>query len=512
MLTSMLLSALAPAAAELRLVRVAEYVAGSGHGAEIVSVQAGTARAVLLDADDGEVDLLDLAEPTAPKRTARHALALQPGEQATSIAFHPREDWFLVAVQGSGVWTTGRVEARDARTGARLGSYPCGVGPDSVVFDATGRRAAVACEGEGYQFDAATRTFHSPAGSISVLDFAAGLAQATSTTLTLPGFDGVPGVVVESDGRFLERSVDWNGNGRIDAQADFDLDGHVGEKPDLGTGDSPADEWVLVGTYEGRPVRARERDGETFELPLAGAPASAVEPECLSFSPDGTRVFAALQEVNAWAVVDVGRSLLVARQGFGLARHAADLRKDGKVAFVDELVALREPDGVALTPDGRFLVTADEGDSGPKASRVRAPGRAGGGRTLSVFDAATGAWIGDTGDQIDLVAHAAGLYPDERSDNKGSEPEMLVVFDHAGRAYAAVGLERAGGVALVDLGDPARPRVLGVSACGADAAASRGCQPEGLAVHRRTNGELYVLAANEGTGTLTVFALRADGQ
>ncbi|MCC6408199.1 MAG: hypothetical protein IT453_13635 [Planctomycetes bacterium] len=483
-------------APDFTLQRVAEYDGGVEKGAEIVSVQSSTSRAVLLNADSGTVDVLDLADPAAPKRIARHALELAPGEKTTSVAFHPREDWFVVAVQGVGVWSAGRVDVRDAKSGAKIASFACGVGPDSVVFDASGRFAALACEGEGYDFDPKTRTFRSPPGSVTWLDFADGPKAAKARTLTLPGFDDVPGVCAKSDARRIEREVDWNGNGKIDEHLDFDGDGSVTRNSET------------LGTYEGWEVRAEEEDGEVFSLPLFGAPASAVEPECLAFSPDASRLYVTLQEVNACAVIDVATGELVARFGVGVARHVADTKKDGQVDFATELVALREPDGIALTPDGRFFVTGDEGDTAPKVTKVVAPGRPCGGRTLAVFDASSGALVGDTANQLDAAAAAAGLYPDDRSEHKGSEPEMVLAFAHAGRSFAVVGLERAGGLALVDLAEPAQPKVLGVAACGADAKASKRCEPEGLALHRRENGELYVLSANEGSGTLTVFALR----
>ena len=59
-----------------------------------------------------------------------------------------------------------------------------------------------------------------------------------------------------------------------------------------------------------------------------------------------------------------------------------------------------------------------------------------------MFDAATGALVGDTGGQIDAAADAVGCYPDGRSDSKGTEPENLVVFAAGGTVWAAAGLEQ----------------------------------------------------------------------
>jgi hypothetical protein len=49
---------------------------------------------------------------------------------------------------------------------------------------------------------------------------------------------------------------------------------------------------------------------------------------------------------------------------------------------------------------------------------------------------------------------------DDRSDNKGPEPEGVAVGNVAGRTYAFVGLERQGGVMVYDVTDPAAPQFV----------------------------------------------------
>jgi hypothetical protein len=189
--------------------------------------------------------------------------------------------------------------------------------------------------------------------------------------------------------------------------------------------------------------------------------------------------------------------------------HAADVTEDGEVRFDSTLTAAREPDGVAVTPDGRYLLTADEGDTEPKVSKVE-PGRpAGGGRTLSVVDLATREVIGDTQDQLDRACADAGIYPDDRSDNKGCEPEMVAVLEVQGRSFAVVSLERADGLALVDLADPRAPRVVGVAPIGPGGPHA----PEGIAVFGdRRSGEHFVYTANEESGMLGVARVGATAR
>ena len=442
----------APAAPRIELAGL--YDSGLGEATEIVSVQPATLRAVLASSARGSVDVLDLRLPSRPRRLARHQLELARGEALTSVALHPREPYYLAAVQAADCFAPGRVELRALADGALLARLPAGVGPDSVCVSPDGRTAALACEGEAFAFDQASGAHVSPPGSVTLVDLAGGPGEARARQVPLPPLEGVEGAVLPGHRRALEREV----------------------------------------------------AEETVRIPLdSGAPA-LLEPECAAFSADGAALFVTLQESNALAVVDVASATVRGLHGLGTTTHAADLDQDGEVRFDGELTALREPDGIALVPGGALLVTADEGDTDPKASKVPAGLPAGGGRTLSVLDARTLRVLGDTGDQLDRACAAAGLYPDERSDAKGSEPEMVVAFELAGRPYAAVGLERAGALALVDLADPARPRVVSLAACRSDAELAADAAPEGLAWLREPlSGEVYVLAANEGDGTLSVF-------
>ena len=113
--------------------------------------------------------------------------------------------------------------------------------------------------------------------------------------------------------------------------------------------------------------------------------------------------------------------------------------------------------------------------------------------------------LGDTGNQIDYLANEAGVYPDGRSDSKGSEPENLVTFRFDGIQYAAVGLERADAVALVSLANPRKPIVVDVAPVngGVDLG---DFAPEGIG-YLRSNGSLFVYAANEGSGVVSVLEM-----
>ena len=444
-----------------RMKHIATYVMKPGAAAEIVSVQQHSARALLTDAVARTVDVIDLSDPTAPKRMARHTLLATDGEELTSVAFHPTEDWFLAVLRAADPRAPGRLLAVGATDGALLGSYAVGPEPDAVAIAPDGKTAVVANEAETYWRDPASGALDSLRGGCSIADLTKGPERITLVTFTLKDQTQTPGFTKAAHGRSLERPIDLNGDGTI------------------------------------------EGDDELKALvPLDSQHPMHLEPEYVAYAPNSRRAYVTLQENNGVVVVDVVKRRVIAAWGLGTTTHVADTQDDGQVRFDRRITALREPDGIALTPSGRFFVTADEGDTEPKASKSTGTTLVGGGRTLSVFDALTGRFLGDTGNQLDLAADMLRTYDDERSDNKGSEPENVVTFHAGGVTYAVVGLERAKALALVSLADPTKPRVIGAYRLG-----NRSIAPEGLAVLRREDA-IYVLSANEISGDMTVFRFR----
>ena len=83
---------------------------------------------------------------------------------------------------------------------------------------------------------------------------------------------------------------------------------------------------------------------------------------------------------------------------------------------------------------------------------------------------ADGQLVSTTGDELERVTagavpaffnsdHGASSF-DNRSDDKGPEPEGVTLGKVGGRTYAFVGLERIGGVVVYDITDPARPQFV----------------------------------------------------
>ena len=446
----LLLAAAAAVAAEPRLRLAATWESGSGPGDEHLGYQASTRRLAVGNGRLGRIRVLSLADPAAPALVADLDLALPEGRSLNGVAFHPGKNLIAAAVAVSGD-APGEIRLLDADSGAVRARYPAGIGPDGVKFSPDGRWLAVPNEAEDYR-RAAGGGYASAPGSVTLVDLGAGPERGRAVQVALPPLPMGHGLTVESDQRLLEREV----------------------------------------------------DGREAAIPFDSGDPAHLEPESAAFAPDGATVYVSLQENNGIAVIDVASGSLSGVYALGTVEHAADLEDDGEVDFSETLTAFREPDQIAATPDGRRLVTADEGGTGPKASES-GRGPAGGGRTVSVLDAATGAVLGDTGNQLDEAAAAAGVYPDGRSDNKGSEPEGLAVFAAGDGVWAAVGLERAEAVALIDLADPRAPRVRAVQSLRRAGEGGR-LAPEDLA-YIRQDGAHYVATANEKSGTVSIVAI-----
>jgi len=449
MLATLLICAAALSGEDPRLTRVATLGTG-GPAAEILALQEATRTGVLTHAESGVVEVLDFSDPEAPASRGLFALDVQPGEELTSVALHPEYPWFLACIEGAGRHERGRVQVHSLEDGRLLRSLTAGFGPDCISISGDGRHALVANEGEEALREEG-RVLSQP-GSLSWLALSEDPAKIRSRSIPLVA-GRVEGAVEPSDGRFLEREVG------------------------------------------GRAVR----------LLLDGKSSHLLEPEVVAFDPEGKLALCTLQENNLVCVVDVAGARVVRYIGLGKTRHAADLTEDGEYRPDETLVALREPDGIAVLPGGAHFVTADEGDTEPNAGKTPRGLPAGGGRTVSVFSIATGKCVGDTENQLDDWAAKEGIYPDHRSANKGSEPEMITAFSLDGRAYAAVSLERAGAVALIDLSDPTSPRVVSLCAVGEDPHSSA---PEGI-VHLfdAERKKHYLFTANEADGTLSILRI-----
>jgi len=109
---------------------------------------------------------------------------------------------------------------------------------------------------------------------------------------------------------------------------------------------------------------------------------------------------------------------------------------------------------------------------------------------------------------------------DNRSDDKGPEPEGVVIAELYSKTYAFIGLERIGGVMVYDITTPKNPKFVQYVnnrdfTGDAEAGTADDLGPEGLTVitpEDSPNGEALLVVGNEVSGTVTIYQIAGPGK
>jgi hypothetical protein len=508
-----------PPAKTLELSVLGSYASGlfDEGGAEITSYDPATRRAFVVNAGDGTVDVLSLSDPSQPTPVLQLAVAADiaaalPGAAAgaaNSVAV--KNGILAVAVENDDEQANGWVAFYSTTDlGAGLtGLVEVGALPDMVTFDGSGQYVLTANEGEPNSYGQPDSV--DPKGSVSVINIAGGVAGATAMTAGFEAWDG-------QEDALRAQGIRIYGPG---ASASQDL-----------------------------------------------------EPEYITTA--GTTAWVTLQENNAVAVVDIPSATVQAIVPLGYKDHslpgngldASD--RDGAINIRpwNNVLGMYQPDSIASYQyRGRtFLVTANEGDARDydgfaEEARARSAGttvadtddneKLGrltvttsppggdldnlyvlGGRSISIWSAA-GELVWDSGDTLERVTAAA--YPDDfnatnddndsfdnRSDNKGPEPEGVAIGKVEGRTYAFVGLERIGGIVAYDITNPYAPVYMAylnnrnfdpTVDCSDLSTGDAPCGdlgPEGVRFVSKEDsptGEALLIVGNEISGTTTIYQI-----
>lgn len=518
--------------APLTLAPLGTYETGvfDASAAEIVVFHAGTQRLLVVNAESGEVDVLDASDPSVPTKVGTIDVAgvqdalgdtIPDGSSVNSVDVRA-DGLVVVAVEHATKTERGWVAFLDAATLDVLGAVRVGAQPDRVVVAPDGAWAVTADEAEpadDYSTD--------PAGSVSVVALPSGVATPAQEAVRTAGFEA------------------------------FDAPGAL-----------PDGVRVFGPTGPGAP---------------ALLPSLNLEPEYVTVV--GGTAYVTLQEANAIATVDLVSATVTTVRALGTQDHAVvpldPSDRDGGFAprTYAGLRGLYQPDAIAsYEADGvTYLVTANEGDArewgdydeparvkdlgddglapvcGPladltgdadlgrltvsTASGLDASGtcyatlHAFGSRSFSIWTT-DGTQVWDSGSSFEEITAAAA--PDfvnsnhgasnleGRSDDKGPEPEAVTIGAVGGRTYAFVGFERVGGVAVYDVTDPraatfvsyVNNRDLAVSVeDGGDLAAAGDLGPESVAFVPAADsptGEPMLAVGNEVSGTTTLYAVETD--
>jgi hypothetical protein len=467
--------------------------------AEIVSYDPKTQRVFVINADEKTVDVLDISDPTDPTEVFRIDVSMDVvGDVGGINSVAVSKGLVGVAVENDNAQANGWGAFYDT-DGNFLGQVDAGALPDAITFTPNGKYALIANEGEpsdDYLVD--------PEGSITVVDLRRGVARARVRQATFDAFNGLPlpdglraprpfGATLAQDlePEYIATSHDsktaWvslqenNGVAVVDIRS-----ATVTNLIGLGSKDHSVEGAGLDASNEDGPL---DGDGEpTGRINIATWPVNGL------FMPDS--IFAYRSRGKSYLVtanegdgreyiydIEEGNpddeALCEMRIAMAGGFNAGEVDDDECIVYLDEIrikdLALDSaafPDASDLQEDenlGRLKAVGTEGDDDMDGEWEQLFSY--GARSITIWDADTGALVYDTGDEIEQVT--AAFLPDDfnstndenqsfddRSDDKGPEPETAVVGKAFGRQYAFVGLERVGGIMVFDVTVPEETRYV----------------------------------------------------
>lgn len=443
------------AAAPPAFAPIGTYATGltGGTSAETSALEGG--RLYVTNSTGNSLDIVDVRDPATPALVKR--VDLSPwGAGPNSV---DAEDGLVaVAMEASPKTAAGRVVFLRP-DGTHVADVGVGALPDMLTFDDGGRQVIVANEGEPSGYGTAGAA--DPEGSLSII----------STK-------------------------------------------DIGRRP-------PAVRTVAFTAFNAGGARHRELPaGIRLNGPGASV-AQDLEPEYVTVTEKGRTAHVTLQEANAVAEIDLRRARVTRIVSLGTKDHSLpgmgldpSDRDSANLIGTWPVRGMFMPDAIAhFSVRGRdYLITANEGDGRdwpgfadearvstlaldptafPGAATLKANAALGrltvsktdglaadgeyealhafGARSATIWSA-DGRRVWDSGDAIEqrVAADQPGAFNanndsnarDDRSDNKGPEPEGVAVGRIGSRTYAFVGLERVGGFVTFDVTDPARASLV----------------------------------------------------
>jgi DNA-binding beta-propeller fold protein YncE len=523
--------------------------------AEIVAFDPATDLAYLVNANAGEIDIVDLSSPTTPTITgtldAAADVAAAVGSPMGGVnSVSVSGGLIAVAVQADPKTDNGFVAFYNTE-GTFLRAVEAGALPDMVTFTPDGQFVLAANEGEpnsDYSID--------PQGSVTIIAREA----SEGTTVSLANIAAASGPVR------LSVSDDVCGGGETDADTRMGCDlepefitvsedsstayvalqennavaiidianaslttvlgigfknyGMAGNELDPSNRDGGANiaSWNVFGAYMPDAidsytvggttylVTANEGDGREYltEVEEADCPAGRIfdDGECFYY----------LDEIRIGDIADTGATLSADL----LAKLPADYAEDENLGRLKVITDLGLEDTSCL--DAAYQ---------PTASCVYTDLYSFGARSFTIWNASTGAVVYDSGSDFETITFEAlgesfnasndDNEGDDRSDDKGPEPEAVKVEKIGDKWFAFVALERVGGVMVYDVTSPSEPsfvqyineRDFTVDA-EEDIEIVGDLGPEDIVfipAADSPSGEPLLLVSNEVSGTLAVFSV-----
>lgn len=452
--------------------------------AEIVSYDSCTDKLYVVNAQAQKVDVLSMnsaSEPTSSGSIDLQSAAAASGVDigaANSVSTH--QGLVAVAIENADKQQNGIIALYRSDTLELITTYTAGALPDMVSFSKDGRYIASANEGEpnaDYSID--------PEGSVTLVDLSSGPLQATVTQIDFKAFNqgqprhaelagkvrlSAPNATVAQDlepeyltfadnGKLYVALQENNALAAIDvASAQVDAILGLGGKP-----------------WDSAKLDASNKDKNIGNLQSYAMLVGLYMPDSItSYSVEGNTYIVTANEGDGREYGIKTTQKMCDEKGFewdgddyqGTENYTTE--KDFCIAYVDEVrgkkldVDANHPLAGALKDNKQLARLKVIKPQGTLAADQKV--QAFGSRSFSIWDE-SGELVFDSGDdfaRIVLEQDPANFNStndnnqsgDDRSDDKGVEPEAIEVAEINGKHYAFIGLERQGGIMVYDVTQP----------------------------------------------------------
>jgi DNA-binding beta-propeller fold protein YncE len=480
--------------------------------AEIVAHDPASQRFFVVNAEADRIDVLALDDSSLqlePDEDCEIDLERVNGVQGFTLggpnSVAVQRELVAVALEDANKQSPGRVAVYRTSDCTFWDSYPTGALPDMVTFTPDGEKLVVANEGEpsdDYGTD--------PEGSVTIIDLGSEQVQQLGFTAFNDARDALvaqgvrifgPGATVAQDlePEYVAVSADsstaWVALQENNAIATVDLEAaEIVAISALGTKDF---------NQRGNELDYTNRDEQAniVQAPYVGM----YQPDAIATLQRGSRTY-----------------LVTANEG-----DARDYDGYSEEVRVDELqldpALVQAYPGFADEDDlGRPKTTIVDGDT--NGDRYVDTVHLYGARSISIWQVQRDGQltlVGDSGSTLEQAV--AEQYPalfnasndedglDDRSDDKGPEPEALSVVTIGNKPYALVGLERSSQVALFDLSNLRRPRLVQLVSNRVNGALGLDLGPESVIYIKREDSPIGIplmAVANEVSGTTTLYTIQ----
>jgi hypothetical protein len=335
------------------------------------------------------------------------------GEETVSEIVAATKDGKTLVYSDSPLNQIGFVDISDPADPKPAGVF-AGLGGEPTSVDTLGNQYALVAINTSASFD-------DPGGELVVVDIH---ARAIVGSIDL---DGQPdSIKISPDGKYVAIAIE------NERDEEVVVDGVEGGLPQ-----PPAGYLAIVDIKGMDPDDWELRRVELTHL--ANYRGDDPEPEFVDINRKNQAVVT-LQENNHIAVVDLATGKVTYDFDLGsVTLEGVDATEDDLISLTETLEDLpREPDAVAWLPKrrGRHLIaTANEGDL------------FGGSRGFSLFTP-RGNLVFDSGTTLEELAVRYGHYPENRSENKGTEPEAIEYGRFGHKQFLFVGSERGNFIAV----------------------------------------------------------------